>query len=80
MLVPIHIRIRIAVLTIAYRAVWSMTGASPVTTILTKTAWLCHAIPCRVVTGLAPVMLSMPCFFLAIISTILILMRMGVIE
>ncbi len=34
----------------------NMTGVNPVTTILTATAWLCHASPSIVVTGLAPVM------------------------
>ncbi len=40
-----------------------MTGASPITTILTKTAWQSYADPCIEVTGLAPVMLSATCFF-----------------
>ncbi len=56
-----------------------MTGTSPVTTILSTTARLCHAKPCIVVTGLAPVMF--PTTGHAIIgSAILMLMRMGVVN
>ena len=36
---------------------WGMTGASPVTTILFAPSGRSHAVPCIVVTGLAPVML-----------------------
>jgi len=38
------------------QVVGSMTGASPVTTLLVATAWLATPRSCIVVTGLAPVM------------------------
>ncbi len=57
----------------------SMTGASPVTPILTETAWLCHAHPSIVVTGLTPVMLSTARYAIAN-PAILSLMRMGAIK
>ncbi len=53
-----------------------MTGASPVTTILTTTAWLCHATPSIVVTGASPVMLPTAQNAMTNPAT-LILMRMG---